>query len=207
MKATILLLSMFATYPATYGKDTNPACVTIVRIPIPWYAPKFYVKSRMKKSVPEYQAASGLIYKYFTFGENGTFGGIYLWKNRAAADAWFTPAWIQERSKKYGIEVTVPRYDVLAVSSARASTALLEGKFVATLAKYESRQAESRVAIVTRFKKEETERMTTPGLLRTYLIETEPNQYAAISLWEASVETENQPGEKFRVPLAIANPG
>ena len=49
MKATILLLSMFATYPATYGKDTNPACVTIVRIPIPWYAPKFYVKSRNGK--------------------------------------------------------------------------------------------------------------------------------------------------------------
>ena len=49
MKATILLLSMFATYPATYGKDTNPACVTIVRLPIPWYAPKFYVKSRNGK--------------------------------------------------------------------------------------------------------------------------------------------------------------
>lgn len=207
MKLMINLLIFLGAFSAVFAKEAPPACVAIVRIPVPWYAPKFYVKSRMKKSLPEYQSAPGLIYKYFTFGENGTFGGIYLWKDRAAADAWFAPQWIAERSKKYGVELTVPRYDVLAISSADAGAALLQRKFSATLTSYTTANNESAAAVLKRFRTEDAARITTPGLVRTYLVQTEPNRYAEISLWDETVDTEKQTGEKFRVPLAIANSG
>jgi hypothetical protein len=68
-----------------------------------------------KASVPDYQKLPGLVRKYFTIGDDGRAGGIYLWSSRAAAEAWFTDAWKAGVQKRWGAPVSVSYFDVPVV--------------------------------------------------------------------------------------------
>lgn len=62
------------------------------------------------KAVPTYQKIPGLIRKYFTVNDDG-FGGMYLWKSRAAAEAWFTPEFVAKSKARYGTEPQIIYFD------------------------------------------------------------------------------------------------
>jgi hypothetical protein len=55
-------------------------------------------------------AAKGLIRKDYINGDAGT-GGIYLWKSRASAEAWFTEDRIVELTKRFGVRPRLTWYD------------------------------------------------------------------------------------------------
>jgi hypothetical protein len=81
----------------------NPNYVAVViRIPTPPGISRDQVIAIMKRSVPQFQALPGLVRKYFTISDDNRVGGVYLFVNRAAADAYFTPAWIAGVQKTYG---------------------------------------------------------------------------------------------------------
>ena len=63
------------------------------------------------KSAPNYLAAKdkGLLMKYYLSGETSS-GGIYLWKSREDAEAWYTPEWYKFMKETYS-EPTVTFYD------------------------------------------------------------------------------------------------
>ncbi|MCE9596340.1 MAG: YdhR family protein [Spirochaetia bacterium] len=187
MRKVLLGLVLLSAVGQTGGAEmVEPMCVTIVRIPIPWYAPKFAVKGKMKDSIAEYQAVPGLMAKYYTFGEDGTFGGIYLWRNKAAADAWFTPEWIAERSKKYNVSVSVPRYEVVSIIEGPPMLAVSTGNAYATLAPSKMGNSDSSV--------------------RTYIIRTDAKSLAQVQLLNA--EPQNSAGvETFHVPIILMNAG
>ncbi|MDB4988079.1 MAG: monooxygenase [Myxococcaceae bacterium] len=74
--------------------------IGIVRVPAPWYAPRFLIAGKFNDAVPEYEAIDGLQSKYFTISDDRRFGGIYVWKSRRDADAFYTDKWrvgIRER--------------------------------------------------------------------------------------------------------------
>jgi hypothetical protein len=50
--------------------------------------------------------------KYFTIGDDGRAGGIYLWSSRAAAEAWYTDAWKAGVQKRWGAPASVSYFDV-----------------------------------------------------------------------------------------------
>lgn len=64
------------------------------------------------QSAPIYRDLEGLISKYYLLGDGAEIaGGVYVFNDRAAADAWFTPdkiAWAEERFGK----VTLQHFDV-----------------------------------------------------------------------------------------------
>ena len=64
------------------------------------------------QSAPIYRDLEGLISKYYLLGDGAEIaGGVYVFDDRAAADAWFTPdkiAWAEERFGK----VTLQHFDV-----------------------------------------------------------------------------------------------
>ena len=62
------------------------------------------------KAVPTYQKVPGLLRKYFTVNDTG-FGGMYLWKDRASAEAWYSPAWRARGKAAYGVEPQVTYFD------------------------------------------------------------------------------------------------
>ena len=63
-------------------------------------------------SAPTYRglAGKGLIRKDYLNGATGT-GGVYLWESRAAAEAWFTPARIDELTQRFGARPRLTWYN------------------------------------------------------------------------------------------------
>lgn len=63
-------------------------------------------------SAPTYRALAtkGLVRKDYLNGDEGT-GGVYLWENRAAAEAWFTEARIAELTERFGVRPRLTWYD------------------------------------------------------------------------------------------------
>jgi hypothetical protein len=84
------------------------AVVVIARIPPGVSRAK--VEEGIVASVPTYQKIPGLIRKFFTVNDD-SYGGMYLWTNRAAAEAWFTPEFIAKVKARTGVEPQIIYFD------------------------------------------------------------------------------------------------
>jgi len=86
--------------------------VAIVQMETPVVDPEAAKKIGMN-SARKFAAAKeeGLLMKYYLSGESGT-GGIYLWKTKEDAVAWFTPDWFEYMRENFA-EATVTFYDSL----------------------------------------------------------------------------------------------
>jgi hypothetical protein len=89
--------------------------VVIVRVKSPWWAPKFLISRKFAEAVPEYAAAPGLVHKAFTFIDD-CYGGVYEWRTRAQAEAWFDAKWHGRVKRLRGVEGDVRIFDVLTQS-------------------------------------------------------------------------------------------
>jgi len=104
------LSAMACAAPPTFGPrapQTSPAgprAVAIVRVPAPWYAPRFAIRGKFHDVLGEYEALSALQAKYFTISDAGQFGGIYLWETRADVDHHFDAAWHARVKEKRGVD-------------------------------------------------------------------------------------------------------
>lgn len=103
-----------ATTPLTLTERALPptAVVTVTKVKPPWYAARFLIVRGFRKAVPEYQAIPGLLTKQFSLSSDGRFGGVYLWKDRASAQAWFSPKWFERVRRVYGVEGEVRTLEV-----------------------------------------------------------------------------------------------
>lgn len=97
--------------PAAAQSAPGDRVAVVVSIPTPAQATDAYLRAAMEKSVPQYQAIPGLVRKYFTIG-NGTFGGIYYWTSKAAAEAWFNETWYARVKQSYGVPAQVTYFAV-----------------------------------------------------------------------------------------------
>lgn len=84
---------------------------TLVEIPIPASISMDKVVSGFEEAVSTYKDVPGLLRKYFVTSDKGTFGGIYLWKDEASANAWFTQAWKDRVAKTYGQAAKIEWFD------------------------------------------------------------------------------------------------
>ena len=82
-----------------------------VSVPTPQGTPRAAVEAGMARSAPTDTMVPGLIRKYFTIGETN-FGGMYLFRDRASAQAWFSDAWRAKVVTPYGAPPTVTYFDV-----------------------------------------------------------------------------------------------
>lgn len=98
--------------------------IGIVRIPIPWYAPRFVVRSRFRDAVPEYEAIPALDDKYYIISDDDRFGGIYVWRSRASAQSYYSEAWRKGIRESRGAE---PNLLLLDVSTVIDGSARVEG--------------------------------------------------------------------------------
>jgi len=98
--------------PVATGEVGPEAVARIVRITPPPGVAKTVILAGFDKAVPSYEKTPGLIHKWFSIAEDGRFGGIYLFRNAAAADAWFGPAWHARVKATYGVDGDVASFDV-----------------------------------------------------------------------------------------------
>ncbi len=87
------------------------AVVRIVRITPPAGTPRDLILTGFDQAIPTYQKIPGLIHKWFSIGDGGRFGGIYLFESDLAANAWFNVAWHERVRKTYGVDGDVRRFD------------------------------------------------------------------------------------------------
>jgi hypothetical protein len=76
------------------------------RLPGPISADR--AREMFEGSAPKYLAVNGLVRKYYLLSEDGQeAGGVYLWRSREAAEAFFDDEWKRFISAKYGSPPTV----------------------------------------------------------------------------------------------------
>ncbi|MEM7134960.1 MAG: YdhR family protein [Myxococcota bacterium] len=100
----------------TSGDD---AVATIVRVTPPWYAFRPLVVRKYRDAIPTYQSIPGLLFKYFSIAADGKIGGIYLWENRQAADAFYDEAWHARILDAYGEPGEIEYFDAPLVLANR----------------------------------------------------------------------------------------
>ncbi|MBU6152978.1 MAG: hypothetical protein KGP28_01640 [Bdellovibrionales bacterium] len=85
------------------------SCALWVKSKTPWYAPRFLIRNKIRAATAEYRGLPGLLMKYFTINDDGTFGGLYFWKDAGSRDAFYTQERVAEITRKRGAEPKVTR--------------------------------------------------------------------------------------------------
>lgn len=99
--------------------NASGTITTLVEIPLAIGISRENVVAKFVDAAPSYKAVPGLLRKYFIISNTGTFGGVYLWKDEASAQAWFTQSWKDRVVKTYGKPASVEWFDTpILLSSA-----------------------------------------------------------------------------------------
>lgn len=106
----LVLVALQAAPVAAQPVNVQGLVTTVVIAKIPPGAPRAAVEDGMAKAVPAYQQIPGLLRKFFTISDD-SYGGVYLWTNRAAAEAWFTPDFIAKVKARSGVEPQILYFD------------------------------------------------------------------------------------------------
>jgi heme-degrading monooxygenase HmoA len=184
--AAVLGSPALAQSPAGENFAAASAVAAIVKVPTPWYAPRFVVVGRMRDTIPQYQALPGLAFKAFSFAQaDGHYGGIYLWKDLASARAWFTPAWFARVERERGAPAEVRFFEVLAaIDNAPGGTpADPDSSSVAVLSTSPAPAGVDKPGLAQRFQASFGADRQIPGLLRRYFLITDQGRAGHISLW------------------------
>ena len=76
----------------------------IVNFPAPGGATLESITEAFRSTTPRYEGLPGLIRKYYLFdAEADVGGGVYLWEDRAQAEAFYDDAWRARLTAKYGV--------------------------------------------------------------------------------------------------------
>ncbi len=171
---------------ATTAIATDTTLV-IVRVPKPWYAPRALIKSKMLDTRAQYAALDGLLVKAYSFEQtSGDFGGVYQWRDRAAAEAWFNPGWFERVRRERGVEGQVRFFDALltldntpgGLASDDASTSAV------TLVEIPVPAGVTRDRLRQGFAAAVPEYQQAPGLLRKHFTVSQDGQrFGGIYLW------------------------
>jgi hypothetical protein len=100
----VLLAVIGQSAPASAQAVASDKLVaTIVIAQIPPGVPRAKLDEGLVASVPTYQRIPGLIRKFYTVSAD-SYGGMYLWADRASAEAWFTPEFVAKVKARSGVE-------------------------------------------------------------------------------------------------------
>jgi hypothetical protein len=123
-RAFALLLLAAASHAGSAVAQTvtsESRVVTVVIAKVPPGVPRAKLNEGIAASVPTYQKIPGLLAKFFTVNDD-TYGGAYLWKDRAAAEAWFTPELVARIKARSGVDPQIIYYDSPVQIDNRAAT-------------------------------------------------------------------------------------
>lgn len=189
---------------ATLAQTAQPdPVVVIVRVPKPWYAPRMLVVGKMRDTIPQYAILPGLMFKAFSFEQDsGDFGGLYHWRDRASADAWFNRSWFERVRKERNVDAQVRFFDApvtienLGQAEVMSNTELPgnplvwvpfprenDSKAVGTLVEIPIPAGVTRERLVAEFKAAIPTYQKVPGLLRKHFTISDQGSFGGVYLW------------------------
>ena len=65
---------------------------------------------------PGFRSVPGLIRKQFIYAEDGWAGGVYLWKSRADAEAFYRGPWLAGIRERYGMDPQIKYFHTACVT-------------------------------------------------------------------------------------------
>lgn len=169
------------------GFAPGSAVAAVVTVPKPWYAPRALVASRMRDTIPQYDAIPGLAFKAYSFARaDGQFGGVYLWKDLASARAHFGPAWFERVRTERGAEGRARFYEVpVAIDNTPGGTPRdLDAGAIATVVTIAVPAGVGRERLVREFEASIPTYRAVPGLLRKHYVLTDDARFGGIYLWK-----------------------
>src|ERR1700753_2567015 len=72
-----------------------------------------------------FREVPGLTRKQFIYAEDGGAGGVYLWKTRAAAEAFYSGPWLDGIRERYGMDPQIRYSHPAVITDTAAETVLL----------------------------------------------------------------------------------
>lgn len=161
--------------------------VVIVRVPKPWYAPRSLVVAKMRDTLPQYARMPGLLFKAFSLErDSGDFGGVYYWRSRADADAWFNAAWFERVRKERGVEPRLQIYEApLSIDNQPGGTAAdNDSRTVVAVVDVRVPPGLTRARIDELFRQSVPEHQQASGLLRKHFTVAEGGAtFGGVYLW------------------------
>jgi hypothetical protein len=88
----------------------------IVRYKLPASIDRDACLAHFKKIAPGFKTAKGLVHKQFIWRENGTAGGVYLWKTLEDARAFYTGPWLAGILARYGVYPEIEYFETFAMT-------------------------------------------------------------------------------------------
>ncbi len=161
--------------------------VVIVRVPKPWYAPRPIVVGKMRDTIPEYARLPSLMFKAFSVErESGDFGGLYFWRDRTSAEAWFSPAWFERVRKERGADAQVRMFDApVSIDNVAGGTrADRDSKAVGTLVEIPIPAGVSRERLIADFNAAVPAYQKVSGLLRKHFTVSSNGNFGGVYLWK-----------------------
>jgi heme-degrading monooxygenase HmoA len=164
----------------------------IVKVPAPALAPRFLIVGRMRDTIPQYAAIAGLDYKIYTLTRaDKQFGGVYLWQDRQAAEAWFNPAWFERVRKEREVEPEVRTLEVpVAIDNQVAGAPPPGADAVATYVSLPVPPGIDRARLLAEFNAAVPTYQKVPGLLRKYFTVGDDGRFGGIYLWVTAASAE-----------------
>jgi len=192
-------LAQTPTTPDLSLADAGRAVLVVVKVPRPWYAPRFLIDRKMRDTMPQYAHLPGLMHKAYSHARSdGAFGGLYLWRDRATAAAWFGPAWFERVQRERGVTADVRLFAVTAaIDLVPGGTPTDDhSPSVATLSFTPPAASDAGTPV--------------PGLLRRYRVIDDRQRGGELSLWrdEAAARAQLAPAEQreaewFDTPILL----
>jgi len=65
---------------------------------------------------PGFRAVPGLISKQFIYSEDGWAGGVYLWRTRAAAEAFYKGPWLDGIRERYRMDPQIKFFQTACIT-------------------------------------------------------------------------------------------
>lgn len=161
--------------------------VAVVQVPKPWYAPRALVVSRMRDTIPDYDKVPGLLFKAYSLErDRSDFGGLYFWRSREQAQAWFNPAWFERVRKERGAEGSVRFFSAVATldNTPTGTGRAHEGSAVGTVVEIAVPAGVSRDRMVAALNAAVPEYRQVPGLLRKHFTLSDTGTFGGVYLWQ-----------------------
>jgi hypothetical protein len=108
--AAALALPLLTGDAAAQAVSTDRLVAVVVIARLPAGVPRAKFEENILASVPTYQNIPGLIRKFYTINDE-SYGGMYVWASRAAAEAWFTPEFVARVKTRTGSEPQILYFD------------------------------------------------------------------------------------------------
>lgn len=191
--------------PVAAQPDATPEpVVAVVRVAKPWYAPRGVVASRMRGTLDQYARLPGLAFKAYSLEQSsGDYGGIYFWRDRASAEAWFNEAWHARVRQERGVDGKVTLLAApVSIDNVPGGTALdKDSGAVATVVAIPIPPGVSRERLVQEFRAAVPQYQKIPGLLRKHFVIGADASFGGVYLWkdEASARAWFSPAWTERV--------